>query len=356
MPQLSASVIDTEDALAAIELYYTKGWTDGFPIVPPTERAVSAFLDEAGLEPGDVIGVEPVRDRPLTAEKLAINAVMAGCEPSYFPVVVAVIDAMCDSHYLFHGSGASTGGSAPFIVVNGPIRREIGMNSTNNILANGSRANATIGRAIRLIMLNLLDCIPGELDRSTLGHPGKFTLCIAEDEEDSPWLPLATERGVPVGPGQSAVTVVACESPHQIVNEWTHDPEEILDTLAADMRTHMLVGVILAGNYALVIPKQLRDIIVAAGWDKKMIREYMYENVRVNRKDWAGVGKANLVDSDWLADKQDENGVFKALNSPDELLVVAAGGPAGGMASIIPPWKGGNGNAFAVTKPIRVGR
>ena len=146
-----------------------------------------------------MVGVEGVRQRPLTAEKVAINAVMAGCRPDYMPVVVAVLRAMCQERFNMHGSTASTGGSAPFIVVNGPVRGAIGMNATHNVLANGNRANATIGRTVRLVLINLLGCVPGQLDRSTLGHPGKFAFCIAEDEEDSPWLPLAQERGVPAG-------------------------------------------------------------------------------------------------------------------------------------------------------------
>ena len=148
------------------------------------------FLAAAGLQPNDTIGVEPVRRRRITAEKVAIAALMAGCLPEYMPVVVAIIKALCQPELGLHGSTASTGGSAPFIVVNGPIRLALGMNTTHNALANASRANATIGRSIRLFLLNVLGGVPGQLDRSTLGHPGKFTFCIAEDEEGTSWLPL----------------------------------------------------------------------------------------------------------------------------------------------------------------------
>src|SRR5581483_5149653 len=144
-------------------------------------------LEWLGMAPDQIVGVEPVRALAITAEKICINAVMAGCLPPYVPVVAGAIEAMCEEEYLLHGSAASTGGSAPLLIVNGPIRREIGMNSTHNALGNGSRANATIGRAVRLVLINMLGCVPGELDRSTLGHPGKFTFCIAEDEEDSSW-------------------------------------------------------------------------------------------------------------------------------------------------------------------------
>src|SRR6266571_8078360 len=203
------------------------------PIVPPTEERVREFLVEAGLQPGHIIGTEPVRRRQITAEKVAINAVMAGCLPEYLPVVVAAVEAMCQEEFCLHGSTASTGGSAQFVVVNGPVRRAIGMNATHNLLGNGSRANATIGRALRLIVINALGGIPGTLDRSTLGHAGKFTYCIAEDEEDSPWQPLAQERGVPEG--VSAVTVLAVESLRQVMNEWTDEPAELCETFAAEM-------------------------------------------------------------------------------------------------------------------------
>jgi hypothetical protein len=342
MSKFASAVYEVADAVEANELYQRNGWTDGLPIVPPTEDAVGRFLDAAKLGAADVIGVEPVRRRSITAEKVSIAAVMAGCLPEYMPVVVAAMKAMCDPQYALHGSTASTGGSAPFIVVNGPIRLAIGMNTTHNALANASRANATVGRTIRLILLNVLGGIPGQLDRSTLGHPGKYTFCVAEDEEDSTWLPLSVERGIPAG--TSAVTALQVESPHQIMNEWTHDPKEILDTYAAAIRSNMLTYSIWEGNYAFVIPKQHREIFAAAGWTKQNIREYTFEAARVKRGEWRTVGKAAV------AGRKDEEKVYRALRSPDDLLIIAAGGPAGGFGAILPPWYGKK--SLAVTVPI----
>jgi hypothetical protein len=338
----ASEIYEVADAGEANELYQRNGWTDGLPIVPPTADAVARFLAAAKLDAADVIGVEPVRRRSITAEKVAIAAVMAGCLPEYMPVVAAIMRAMCRPEYALHGSTASTGGSAPFIVVNGPIRQALGMNATHNVLANASRANATIGRSVRLILINVLGGIPGQLDRSTLGHLGKFTFCVAEDEEDSPWLPLSVERGVPAG--ASAVTALQVESPHQIMNEWTHDPREILDTYAAAMRSNLLTYSIWEGNYALVIPKQHREIFAAAGWSKQNIRDYIFEVARVKRSEWRAVGKAAV------AGRQDEDKVYRALRSPDDLLVIAAGGPAGGFGAILPPWYGNK--SLAVTLPI----
>jgi len=341
---LSSPAYDVADAFAANELFQERGWTDGLPVVPPTEEAVWRFLEAAHLSPEAVVGVEPVRRRRITAEKVAIAAVMAGGLPAYMPVLVAVVKALCDPAFDLHGSTASTGGSAPFIVVNGPIRGAIGMNATHNVLANAARANAAIGRTVRLIIINVLGGVPGQLDRSTLGHPGKFTFCIAEDEEDSPWPPLASERGVPAG--ASAATVMAAESPHQIMNEWTHDPRELLDTYAAAIRANMLTYSIWPGNYAIVVPKQHRDIIAGAGWSKKDLRAYVYETARVTRREWRSVGKAAV------AGRKDEDRVHTALRSPDDLLVIAAGGPAGGFGGIVPPWYGSK--SLAVTTRIEV--
>ena len=341
---LSSVVLEIEDAFEVNEVYQRNGWTDGLPIVPPTESAVIRFVEAMGLSPTHIIGTEPVRRRRITAEKVAIAAVMAGCLSEYMPIVRAIVEAMCEPEFGLHGSTCSTGGAAPMIVVNGPMRKQIGMNATHNAFANASRANASIGRTVRLMLLNVLGGIPGQLDRATLGHPGKFTFCLAEDEEDSKWTPLAQERGIPSG--TSAVTVMSVESPHQIMNEWTHDPKEIVETYAAAVRSNMLGYSIWEGNYAMIVAKQHRDIFNAAGWDKQNIREYMFERCQVMRKQWRDVGKTAI------AGRKDEDKVYRALRSPDDLLVIAAGGPAGGFGAIAPPWYGKK--SLAVTKPVTI--
>ena len=340
---LSSHVLEVADAIEANELYQRNGWTDGLPIVPPTEARVREFVAAMGVTPEHTIGTEPVRRRRIVAEKVAIAAVMAGCLPEYMPVVRAIVEAMCEPQFGLHGSTCSTGGSAPMIVVNGPVRRQIGMNSTHNVFANASRANASIGRTVRLMLLNVLGGIPGQLDRSTLGHPGKFSFCFAEDEEDSQWIPLAQQRGVPAG--TSAVTVMSVESPHQIMNEWTNDPKDLLETYAAAVRSNMLEYSIWEGNYGMVVAKQHRDVFNAAGWTKQDIREFMFERCQVLRKQWRDVGKGAI------AGRKNEEKAYRALRSPDDLLVIAAGGPAGGFGAITPPWYGKK--SLAVTVPVR---
>ncbi len=295
------------------------------------------------MPPDQLIGIEPVRGLAITAEKLAINAVMAGCLPMHFPVVVTAWTAMMQEEFLMHGATASTGGCAVLVILNGPIRLEIGASGTFNALANSDRATAVIGRAIRLCLINLLDDRPGVIDRSTLGHPGKFSYCVAEDEEDTTWLPLAEHRGVPKG--ASSVTVMAAGAPRQLMNEWTTKPEEILETFAAEMRANMRHYSIHPGNYALIIPKQLREHLQAGGWTKADIATFIHERARIHRREWADVGKGAVV-----RDRGDS--VYTAMDSPDQLLVVAAGGPAGGFGAVIPPWLGNK--SYAVTLPIGV--
>jgi len=328
---LTSKTYDVDDFAAAQEFYHRHGWTDGLPVVPPTAAAVEACLEWALMPPDQLIGIEPVRAQPVTAEKLAINAVMAGCLPMHFPVVAAAWQAMMKEEFLLHGVTSSTGGCAILAIINGPVRVEIGAKGGFNALANSDRATAVIGRALRLALINLLDVRPGGIDRTTLGHPGKFSYCLAEDEEDTLWQPLAVVRGIP--DGVSAVTVMAAMAPRQIMNEWTTDPREILETFAAEMRANQRHYSIYGGNYAIVIPKQLREPIERAGWTKRNIADFLYERARVRRAEWADVGKGAIV-----RDRGER--IHAALESPDQLLVVAAGGPAGGFGAVIAPWMG----------------
>ena len=330
----------TADDFAAVQEYFhSRKWTDGLPIVPPTEEAVQKMLDWVVMPADQLIGIEPVRERVITTEKLAINAVMAGCLPMHFPVVVAAFTAMLEEPFLLHGATASTGGCAILIVVNGPIRDELGMDGTFNALASSDRATTAIGRAIRLTLYNMLDVRPGGADRATLGHPGKLSYCIAEDEANSPWLPLSDERRIPEG--LSAVTVMAAGAPRQFMNEWTTKPEEILDTYIAEIRANQRHYSIWPGNYAIVVPTQLREHLSAAGWTKADIRRYVYENAFIRRKEWAECGKGAVV-----GDKGEK--IYPALPDEDHLLVIAAGGPAGGFGAVIPPWLGDKSKAVTV--------
>jgi len=330
---------EVEDVLAAQEFYHSRQWTDGLPVVPPTPDAVQACLDWALMPAEHLIGIEPVRERAITAEKLAVNAIMAGCLPMHFPVVVAAFTAMLEEPFLVHGATASTGGCAVLVVVNGPIRQELGLDGTFNVLGSSDRGTTVIGRAIRLILGNLLDVRPGQIDRSTLGHPGKLSYCIAEDEENAPWPSLSEDRGVPKD--ASAVTVMAAGAPRQLMNEWTTNPEEILDTFCAEIKANLRHYSIFPGHYAIVVPPQLRSHFQEAGWSRQDIQQYVFENARIHRREWSEVGKGNVVGK-----RGDQE--YPALPDPEHLLIIAAGGPAGGFGAVIPPWLGHKSRAVTV--------
>ena len=336
---LSSTRHEIANVLDVQEFCHGRGWTEGLPVVPPTADAVEFCLEWAAMPPDHLVGIEPVRARAITAEKLAVNAVMAGCLPEHFPVVVAAFTAMLEEPFLLHGATSSTGGCAILIVVNGPVRDELGMDGGFDALGSGGRATVAVGRAVRLALRNLLDVRPGAVDRSTLGHPGKLGYCIAEDEGGTVWAPLASERGVP---GEaSAVTVMAAGAPRQLMNEWTTSPEEILDTFVAEIRAVMRHYSIWSGNYAVVVPPQLRAHFEAAGWSKADIRSYVFEHARICRSEWAECGKASVVGGRGDAE-------YAALSSPDDLLVIAAGGPAGGFGAVIPPWFGNKSRAVTL--------
>ena len=337
--QLQSTSYDLTDSADIQEFFHSRGWTDGFPIVPPTPELVQNCLEWVGMSADQLIGVAPVKERAIVVEKLAINAIMAGCLPVHFPIVVAAWNAMLQPQFLLHGATASTGGCAVLSILNGPIRLEIEAKAEFDVLGNGARATSVIGRALRLGLINILNVSPGAIDRSTLGHPGKISYCLAEDEEGTNWQSLAQSRGIPEQ--VSAITVVASGAPRQIMNEWTSVPEEILDTYVAEIRANMLNYSIWAGDYVIVIPKQHREYLEAARWSKADVAQYIYENARVKRSEWGQVGKQAVV-----RDKGDVT--YNALMEPKNLLVLAAGGPAGGFGAIIPPWLGTKSRAVTM--------
>src|SRR5712692_1662882 len=260
------------DVAHAIEVAFEKGWTDGLPVVPPTEAAVRAMLDGAGLEPEQQIAFITNRQVAVTAEKVAINAVMAGCKPEYMPVVVAAVEGIGDPRWGYHGPATSTGGAGVLMIVNGPIARELDINAGDNLFGPGWRANLTIGRAVRLVMRNVCGSIPGTLDRGTLGHPGKLSYVIAENEAESPWTPLHVEHGF--RPDQSTVTVMAAEAPHQFYNQLSNTAGGILTTLCDDMR--ISGNVMGQPHYAIVLAGEHMRTISGDGWGKKEIRQFVF--------------------------------------------------------------------------------
>lgn len=336
-------------ALAAIEYCFEQGWTDGLPVVPPTRERVAEFLAAAGLAPEDVLGTIPERSRVLTAEKLAANAVMAGCLPAYMPVLAAAVQAMCHPAFGLHGPASTTAGVGILVVVNGPVAAELGLNSGQNVFGPGARANATIGRALRLLLLNAGGS--REFDRGTLGHPGKYTYVLAEHEHLGPgWEPLHVQRGLE--PDQSAVTVMAAEGPNQVQNHVTRTPEGILATIADRMRA--LGSMNLGGEQemAVVICPEHHADLAAAGWTRRDVARWLAEHAR---RPLADLKRGGLVEGPVLpADEEKQVG---AVARPQDLLVLCAGGQAGRFSAIIPGWSVRTASR-SVTRaiPVRRGR
>jgi hypothetical protein len=327
MPESSAGV----EPHVLIEAYYDAGWTDGLPVVPPTDASVAAMLAAAGLKGADVLGEIPGRNTVVTADKVAINTVMAGCRPEYAPVVVAALRALCRPEFAYHGPASSTGGSAMVLIVNGPIIRRLLINSGNNALGQGHRANATIGRAVRLTMMNVMNTRPGFLDRATLGNPGKYTFCFAEHELDHPWQPLHTTRGFTAD--DSTVTVYASNSLYQVYNQLAAEPEPLLRCFAdalGNLGSPNLKGfneslVILAGEHA--------EVLKSSGWSRRDVQQFLVEHTRRRVADVKRA--ARLPGPVTEADETTWRYVFEA---PEDILIACAGGRAGSWSACLPGW------------------
>ena len=326
----------------AVEAYFERGWTDGLPVVPATAEAVARFLEAAGRKPDDVVLRDSTRRRTITAEKVAINAVLAGCRPEYMPVLLAALEAMADPAFTLHGAITSTGGSATLLVVNGPIRQRLGFNAGGNVFGPGCRANATLGRAIRLITLNCLGALPGMLDRSTQGHPGKYTYCIAELEEENPWEPLHVARGLPRE--ASAVTVYAAEGPHNVLSHYGETADAIVVAIADTMAC---LGSFSPGESFVVLAPEHVHILARDGWTRRRLCEALYAGARRTVADLKRGGKlAGAVEPG------DEARWTHRGHGPEDVNIVVAGGGAGGHSAFIPSWSRDR-NSLAVTREIR---
>jgi hypothetical protein len=301
------------------------------------------MLEASGLDPKREVGYIEHRAVSITAEKVAINAVMAGCTPAYLPVVVAAVEGIADPAWSYHGPGTSTGGAGVLMIVNGPIARELDINAGDNLFGPGWRANLTIGRAVRLVMRNVCGSMPGLLDRGTLGHPGKLSYVIAENELESPWTPLHVERGF--RPEQSAVTVVAADAPHQFYNQLSSTAEGVLTTLADDMR--ISGNVMGQPTYVVVLAGEHMRTIAKDGWTKKEIRSFLFEHTRNSHAHLKRTGRMS-----GSVQPGDEGALRSLVISPDHILVVAAGGRAGAFSCYVPGW-GSARNSEAVTKEVK---
>jgi len=301
------------------DTFEARGWSDGLPVVAPTPARVDAMLACCSLPRTAELGTMPPRQGIVTPEILAINAVMAGCRPAYFPVVLAAVEAMLDPVFNLFAVQATTHPCAPCVIVNGPIARELGINARYGAFGPGVRANATIGRAVRLILLNVGGALPGILDRSTQGQPAKYAFCVAENEAESPWSPLHVERGYALN--ESTVTVTAAEGPHNLNDHVSQRADGILATLAGAMNDMGSNNAYLYGQPTIAFGPEHAAILAADGYDKAAIRAYVFEQARLPREHWQRGGMAGMFPDGFPHESR-----VPIIRTPDDLLIIVVGG------------------------------
>ena len=329
-----------------MEALFERGWSDGLPLVPPTERRVLAMLKGTRREPDEVVAVVPPDLVECSVEKVAVNAVMAGCKPEYLPVVLAAVEAACTDQFNIHGLLATTLTAGPVIIVNGPIRKAIAMNSGGNVFGQGNRANSTIGRALQLVVRNVGGGRPGEIDQATFGGPGKLSFCFAEDEEGSPWTPLSADFGVK--PGVSSVTLFPGEGPRTIFDQLSREPESLVSSYAANLRTMYHPKAAMMFDCVLAVSPEHARVFSEAGWSKDDLKQRLHELLVLPKEEVVrGAGG--------MAEGVPESVPLSAVPKfrPDGILVVHCGGEAGLFSAMISGWVNGQIGSSPTTVEIR---
>ena len=337
--------VELASAEDEFESMFTRGWTDGLPVIPPTPERVLRMLTGTTRSPQDIVAIAPPNLVELTVEKIAINAVMAGALPEYLPWIITALEAVCNDEFNMHGVLATTMPVGPVIICNGPGTKAIGMNSGVNVFGQGNRANLTIGRAVQLTIRNVGGGKPGEVDRATHGNPGKLSFCFAEDEAGSPFGTLAQERGI--APQQNAVTVFAGEGPRCVVDQAARTPEQLTNSFAACLRATHHPKSVLSFDAILVVSPDHSRVYAEAGWDREKILSELYARLNIPGTELV---KGALDMAEGLPAKFADRIVpkFKAGG----ILLAHAGGGAGLFSSIIGGWANGAMGSTPVTRPV----
>jgi hypothetical protein len=328
-----------------MEVLFERGVTDGLPVTPPTEERVLRMLEGTTWAADDVVAIVAPDLVEVTVEKIAINAVMAGCKPEHLPWVIAALQAVCTDEFNIHGVLATTMPVGPVLVCNGPGTRAIGMNSGVNVFGQGNRANSTIGRAVQLVVRNIGGGRPGEVDRAAHGNPGKLSFCFAEDEVGSPFTSLAVSRGF--GAGDDTVTAFAGEGPRCIVDQLARDANQLANTFAACLRTSHHPKLVIGFDCMLVVGPEHARVFAEAGWDRDRLLAELHDRLQIPGSQLVrGAGDMAEGVPEWLADKT--LGKFRA----DGLLLVHAGGGAGLFSAMIGGWANGATGSQPVTRKV----
>ena len=342
---LKSRRLELADLDDEMELMFERGFTDGLPVVPPTEERVLRILQGTTRDPRDIVAIVPPDLVEVTIEKIAINAVMAGCKPEYLPWVIAALEAVCTDAFNIHGVLATTMPVGPVIVCNGPGTRTIGMNSGGNALGQGNRANMTIGRAVQLIVRNVGGGRPGEVDRATHGNPGKLSFCFAEREHDSPFSSLAVSRGF--APTDNTVTVFAGEGPRCIVDQKVRTAPELATVFAACLRTMHNPKLILAFDAILIVGPEHARVLAEAGWARETLLAEIHSRLQLPGSElvWGAGGIADGIPTH-LHD------ATLPKFRPDGILLVHAGGGAGLFSAMVGGWANGEMGSQPVTHRV----
>jgi hypothetical protein len=343
---MTTATFEYKDDLDAInKLYRERRWSDGLPIVPPTQERVACMLACTTRKSDEVVAKLPPGFGEATVERIAINAVMAGCDPEYLPVLIAATDAVAQAQFNLQGVEATTNSAAVWLVLNGPVVNELNINAAFNCLGQGAWANATLGRAMRLILQNIGGALPGDMDRATQGQPGKYTFCCGENEAQSPWAPLHVERGF--APGTSTVTVVAAEG---TLNMNTHSKEagELLRVIAESMVHPTSNEYCHGGEPWLVIAPEHAEILRRCGLTKQDVKQQLWElsKMPAGRLSVKEILRAQASRSDEYGEIKPDT-ILTIARKPDDIWFIVAGGP--GTHSVYVPCFG---NSRAVTRVI----
>jgi hypothetical protein len=337
--------IDVADREDDIEMMFTRGWSDGLPVVPPTEARVLAMLAGTRRVADEIVATVPPDLVDVTVEKVAIAAVMAGCRPEYLPWVLTAVEAACTDEFNMHGLLATTMPVGPVVVCSGPGTRAIGMNSGVNALGQGNRANSTIGRALQLVVRNVGGGRPGEVDRAAHGNPGKLSFCFAENDVDSPYGTLAEQRGLE--PGVDALTVFAGEGPRCIVDQLSRHPESLANSLAVQLQTMHHHKLVTAFDAILVMGPEHARVFADGGWDRERILFELHMRLATPAASLAR-GAGGIAEGIPAGFGDVDLPKFR----PDGLMLAHAGGGAGLFSALIAGWVNGDAGSRPVTRAV----